>query len=111
MLKLSEQNTDYTYYDIMKELGLNLGRTTLISDFMKREMKIISQISEDDLISWLKPYAKILIKHSNSASELLSMLNWDSDLTSRIANTRIKRLFGVKFKQAKKTFTDGFLGL
>ena len=72
-------------------------------------MKTITKIKGDDLISWLKLYAKILIKNSNTASELLTLLNWNKDLTPLLVNDRIERLFGMDFKQAKMIFTNGFL--
>ena len=99
----------YTYSDIMEELGLNAGKSHLLENYMTREMKTITNINDYDLISWLRPYAKILIRHSNTASELLALLNWDKDLTSQLASSRIERLFGINFKQAKMTFTNGFL--
>jgi hypothetical protein len=99
----------FTYNDVMDKLGIGKGGSHLLIIYMKKEMKPISNIKEDDLISWLKPYAKMLIKHCDSAFELLTLLNWDKDLTSQLVGNRIKILFGMNFNKAKKSFTSGVL--
>lgn len=99
----------FTYDNIVEELGIDAGRAHLLIEYMTREKKTIATIKEDDLISWLRPYAKILIRHTYTASELLTLLNWDKDLTLQLTSSRIEILFGLNFVQAKKTFTNGFL--
>ncbi|HDZ17583.1 hypothetical protein LCGC14_1270050 [marine sediment metagenome] len=73
-------------------------------------MKTITTISEDDLISWLKPYAKLLLRQYDDPSELLKALNWDYDLNQQVIDSRILELFGTTFEEAKRTYTAGFLG-
>ncbi|MFW9865616.1 MAG: hypothetical protein ACFFEN_05905 [Candidatus Thorarchaeota archaeon] len=76
---------------------------------MAKAMKTITRVTEGDLVSWLRPYGKILIKHFFKSSKFLKDLGWD--VGSREAKRIIFLLFGVSFKQARGIYTDGFLSL
>ena len=80
---------------------------------MREYMKTISRVTEDDLISWLAPYAKRVIKQSKSAYDLLKKINYaqgiTADSTSEI-NSRIEKIFGESYEKAKRTHTSGYIG-
>ena len=101
MLELSKKSSDYTYNDILEELGLSSGKGYVIDNFMEREMKVISLVTHEDMISWLSPYSKIIIKHFNSPSELLNHLNWNKQYDPTHFRTKIQKLFGTTFHKAK----------
>ncbi len=80
---------------------------------MKRHMKSISTITKDDLISYLGFYAKIIIRHTDSAHNLLTKLNWDEGITKNSKaeiGARMKILFGVPYEKAKITYSANYLG-
>ena len=79
---------------------------------MAGEMKLIRKITKKDLKKWLRPYAKIIIKHFNTPSELLKYLNLDNALGSSLSiEGQINELFcGKSFQEAKEFYSTRFLG-
>jgi len=73
-------------------------------------MKGIRDITKDDLIQWIGPYASMIVKHFDTPMELLKYLNLDDKLPYNSVNRMMFQLFGMTFEKAKKTFTAGYLG-
>ncbi len=111
ILKLSRESESFYYYDIAAEIGVSRSKDLYISTFMYREMKGLQSIKKDDLIAWLSPYSKLLVPHYKKASDLLRAINWYDEFDPMEIHKRIIALFGVKFRQAKRIYTDGFLTL
>ncbi len=79
---------------------------------MKEQMKQLSIITKDDLISYLGGYAKIIIKHTDSAYNLLVKLNWDEGISKNSKDeigARMLQLFGVSYEKAEITYSSFYL--
>ena len=99
-----------TYGGLMKKLGVPTWDDLSLTRFMRKEMKGIRDITKDDLIQWIGPYASMIVKHFDTPMELLKYLNLDDKLPYNSVNRMMFQLFGMTFEKAKKTFTAGYLG-
>lgn len=72
-----------TYGIILDNLGVLGGSMdSQLKDFMLREMKLKNAITRDDLITWVRPYAIMTIKHFDNPSEFLRFLGLSDSLTN-----------------------------
>jgi len=111
ILKLEWSSLLPSQSKILSELGISSHLTYSLRDFItRRKLKSISFFKTEDLITMLKPYARIIVKHFDKASDLLKAINWYDESPMEIY-LRIKELFGVNFKDAKRIYTNGFLTL
>jgi hypothetical protein len=115
-LLLTSSPTTFTYKSvsygkILRKLGIPPGtRDMNLKDFMLREMKLKNAITRDDLIFWIRPYARMMVKHFNTPKEFLDHLGLGKNLiNSRSIKNRIDELFGMSFKRAKELYS-GFIG-
>lgn len=104
-----------SYRTIGVELGVNkYGVADSLAHFMKREMKVITKITNEDLVNGLKYYASKLITKSENAFDLLNMLNYDEGIRQhyhkKIAQ-RIDKLFKLPYEDAFKLFSSNKLNL
>jgi len=100
-----------TYGKIMRRIGASGWNDVPLVKFMRREMKGKMGITRDDLISWVRPYASMIIKHFDTPMELLKYLNLDDKLPYNSVNRMMYQLFGMTFEKAKETYSSSFLGL